>query len=108
MDEVDADGDIDVAGSNVEGTVDDDIEGTVDDDTAVPGLSVPVEGIKILLAGGSVMLLSSLTENIRIKAPHLAFTSAFNRASSSSTELCFSKVFWHFTQRKVDGLLNNP
>ena len=53
MDEVDADGDIDVAGSNV--------EGTVDDDTAVPGLYVPVEGIKILLAGGSVMLLSSLT-----------------------------------------------
>ena len=46
MDEVDADGDIDVAGSNVEGTVDDDIEGTVDDDTAVPGLSFQLKALK--------------------------------------------------------------
>ena len=78
-----------------------------DTDIPVSGLLVPVEGIKTLLAGGSVMLPSPLTENILSKSLHFAFISAFSLESSSSTELCFSKIFWHFTQRKINGLLNN-
>lgn len=57
MDEVD----VDKGGPVVEGT-----DVVIDEDTDIPvaGVLLMVEGIKSLLAGGSVMLLSFLTDNL--------------------------------------------